>query len=67
MDRKELKSLLKLLRENGVISYKTPELELTILSDAMLVPELPAADARDAETDEITNEQLMFYSAGDLG
>lgn len=75
MDLKQLKSLLKVLKDNGVTNYKTSEIELQLL------PEIKKEDSssNQAQTEinsdnpysnfpdgELSQEQLMFYSAGGL-
>ena len=80
MDPKVLKTLLKVLRDNGVTFYKTSELELHVSPEAIL-PESTrsrrqAEEAQESvETDNpyanfpdgiLTEEQLMYYSAGGL-
>jgi hypothetical protein len=66
MDTKELKNLLKIMRSNGVLSYKTPELELHLAPEFLIVPEEVRQAQEDAgfPQDTLTNEQLMFYSSG---
>lgn len=60
----ELKPLLKLLRSQGVLKYKTPELELEL---SELVPQnettQQASDAAIPEDRELTPEELLYYSA----
>lgn len=76
MEIKDLKTLLKTLRSNGVMLYKTPELELQLAPEALLPqgkPDNIQADPAEIPSDdrwsnfpdgELTQEQLMFYSAG---
>ncbi len=60
---KELKALLKVLRENGVLFYKTSELELKLSSEASLVVKDEQEQSDTINTpDELTDEQLMYYS-----
>ena len=63
MDNKALKVLLKILRENGVLHYKTQELELQIAPEGMLLPQPEYKD----DPPELTPEQLMYGAVmGDL-
>lgn len=65
MDTKALRTLLKCLRENGVVFYKTSEIELKLSSEASLIRPIPSVDAEpENSTGALTDEQLMFYSAG---
>ena len=59
----ELKPLLKLLRAQGVLKYKTPELELEL---SELVPNNDTQTSHDTaipEERELTPEELLYYSA----
>jgi hypothetical protein len=74
MDTKQLKALLKVLRDNGVSNYKTADIELSLVPEALL----PQGEARPQQQVEIPSEnpyanfpsgelspdQLMYYSAG---
>lgn len=65
MEIKDLKVLLRTLRQNGVLSYKTPEIELTLSSEFMIQkPGAPIEQEVDFPSGELTPEQLLFYSAG---
>lgn len=76
MDQKQLKSLLKVLRDNGVSTYKTPELELVLVPEALLASS-PARQQAQQEVvsdnpyvnfpdGELTPEELAYYSSGGL-
>lgn len=76
MDKKQrddLKALLKILRNEGVLEFKMTGLELKLSPDAMKVKaetegkDLGApADGKwsDFPAGELTQEQLMYYSSG---
>jgi hypothetical protein len=75
MDLKELKALLKLLRQNGVLTYKSTTLELNLAPESHLLPVEKVVEVQEVEVDpddpyrhfpvgELTAEQLMYYSAG---
>jgi len=75
MDIKSLKAVLKVLRDNGVSSFKTPELELTLAPEALLPKKIPINTQIEAEepTEDswanfpggmLSPEQLAFYSSG---
>jgi hypothetical protein len=72
MDMKQLKTLIKVLRENGVTSYKTSEIELQLLPEpekkstevyeqTQVNSDNPYASFPDGQ---LTPSQLMYYSAG---
>lgn len=73
MDTKQLKVLLKTLRDNGVLRFKTADIELE-LSPEGLFPEKRVEAQNEAPESPLegfpegilTQEQLMFYSAGGL-
>lgn len=73
MDLKQLKSLLKVLRENGVTEYTSSELTLKVSHEYLISKDRPATLQTEIPTEnpyanfpdgELTPEQLMFYSAG---
>lgn len=79
MDNKQLRNLLKVLRQNGVTSYKTQELELTLAPESLLISEgkqLPSSSHskevvedvadpyKDFPTGILSPEELMFWSSG---
>ena len=64
MDRK-LAKLVKFMRKNGVLEYKTPELALT-LSPLSLFPHKELAEVapdKPMAMPEFTEEQLLMWSA----
>jgi hypothetical protein len=73
MNNKELKALLKLLRSNGVLTYKTADLDLSFSSESHLLAPKEQAQMVEVDSDDpwaqfptgdLTPEQLMFYSSG---
>lgn len=80
MDIKQLRNLLKVLRQNGVTSYKTQELELTLAPESLLLSDSkdkhPASSSlkeevlddvdpyKDFPTGILSPEELMFWSSG---
>lgn len=73
MDNKNLKQLLRIMRSNGVLLYKTPELELQLSADHLMKDEKQDSAVPDSTTDDkwanfpdgdLTPEQLTYYSAG---
>lgn len=75
MDQKQLKALLAIMRKNGVVSYKTPELELTLQPEIAFAEETQAKriDQQEIPSEnpyvnfpdgELSPEQLAFYSSG---
>jgi hypothetical protein len=65
MSPQELKKLLKVLTDARVTEYKTPELELK-LEPLPLHYEPDEQTGAMPETSELTDEQLMFYSAPEV-
>lgn len=71
MELKDLKSLLKVLRDNGVTSYVSPELQLTLSEDFSGKPISPkkSADAEepdmDSEWERLSDEEKLLWSAGE--
>lgn len=61
MDLKSLKALLKVLRDNGVVSYDTADLKLT-LSDLPVDKSSPSS-AIPEDYVKPTDEELLYYSA----
>jgi len=77
MDLKQLKALLKLMRNEGVLSLKTADVDIQLSPEALLPNKTPANTQNQTETESdnpyvnfpdgvLTPEQLMFYSAGGL-
>lgn len=77
MDIKSLKAVLKVLRDNGVSSFKTAELEITLSPEALLPKKASINTQDNGMTEEspedpwaafptgtLSPEQLAFYSAG---
>ncbi len=69
MDIKELRSLLKLLRTNGITHYKSNDLELQFSPEALLLPKEEQLEETSSTWDRfpdtiLTPEQLMYYSSG---
>jgi hypothetical protein len=73
MDTKSLKALLKVLRENGVSSYKTSDIELQLIPEALLPKTERIQEQTEIHSDnpyadfpsgELSQSQLMYYSAG---
>ena len=78
MDTKELKTLIKILRDSGITHYKTADLELTLAPESLF----PNKDKTTITHDQnvipsdnpylnfpdgvLTEEQLMFYSSGGM-
>lgn len=60
----ELKPLLKLLRAQGVLKYKTPELELELSESVPQEQQDPqATEAAFPEDRELTYDERLYYSA----
>jgi hypothetical protein len=69
----DLKKLLKLLRQNGILSYESNELKLTFSEEALLLkkeespdlsPDEASRDKWGAVPDRIlTNEELTYWSS----
>lgn len=75
MDPKELKTLLKIMRDNGVLRLKTPDVELELSHESMFPKDKIVSDEKNlaAETPGqwdnfpggmLTPDQLMYYSSG---
>lgn len=59
----ELKPLLKLLRAQGVLKYKTPELELELSESVPTQDPTHSPEAAFPEDRELTYEERLYYSA----
>lgn len=59
----ELKPLLKLLRAQGVLKYKTIELELELSESIPGAEPVSAAEPQFPEDRELTYEERLYYSA----
>ena len=73
MDPKALKKLVKVCREMGVKSYKGDGFEFTLTDDAprkatkkSVIPTASTPD-EDFETDSLTQEQILMWSAAPGG
>jgi hypothetical protein len=68
MDLKDLKALLKVLRDSGVTSYDTPELKLTLSEhfskSKKTEASAEAASEIDDEWDKLSDEDKLLWSAG---
>jgi hypothetical protein len=73
MEIKDLKALLKLLRASGVLTYKTPELELTLSAEHLPQEQTTSGPQEEIPTENpyasfpsgiLSPSQLAFYSAG---
>ena len=63
MDLKELKELLKVLRDKGVLEYRTKEIELKLSEDAPQSKYKRKQETDELEEQELTEEELLYYSA----
>lgn len=73
MDIKDLKSLLKVLRENGVTEYASSELQLKLTED--FITKSPHAKKNvdvvsdepdmDSEWERLSDEEKLLWSAGE--
>lgn len=63
MDLKELKDLLKVLREKGVLEYKSKDLELKLSDEAPQSKYKRRQEVEELEEQELTEEELLYYSA----
>lgn len=69
MDLKELKALLKVLRQNGILHYKSGEVDITLSPDSHLLPKeemVVAPEEVGFPQGILSDEQLAYYSAGGL-
>jgi hypothetical protein len=76
MDLKQLKALLKIMRNEGVLSLKTSEVDIQLSSEAILPTKAQhhtVQDSNEVSSDNpynnfpdgvLTDTQLAFYSAG---
>lgn len=62
-DLKEFEKLLKLCRKQGVIEFTIGEVNVK-LGDAPKKASGEPEDSGEVPTDELTPDQLMFYSSG---
>lgn len=73
MDNKQLKALLKVLRENGVLEYSSPEISFKFSQDFLISKDKPSSLQTELNTDdpyanfpdgELTPDELAYYSTG---
>jgi hypothetical protein len=64
MDPKDLKAIIKLCKKEGVLTFKTPELEFTLSASAMPKKFLKASDDKIEQDPPINEEDVLFWSAG---
>jgi hypothetical protein len=71
--RQDLKALLRILRTNGVLSFEAEGVKILLSADALELPkDTSGPDITEAPRDRwtdfpdriLTNEELMYYSAG---
>lgn len=63
MDLKELKDLLKVLREKGVLEFKSKDLELKLSDEAPQSKYKRRQEIEELEEQELSEEELLYYSA----
>lgn len=63
MELKNLKDLLKLLREKGVLEYEAEGIKLKLSEDAPQSKYKRRQEIEDVEEQELTEEELLYYSA----
>lgn len=63
MDLKNLKDLLKLLREKGVLEYESQGIKLKLSEDAPQSKYKRRQEIEELEDQELTEEELLYYSA----
>lgn len=63
MELKELKELLKVLRDKGVLEYRTSQVELKLSEEAPQSKYKRRQEADELEEQELTEEELLYYSA----
>lgn len=62
-DLKSLKDLLKLLREKGVLEFENKDLKLKLSEDAPQSRYKQRQENEISEDKELTEEELLYYSA----
>jgi ribosome maturation protein Sdo1 len=62
-DLKQLKDLLKLLREKGVLEFENKDLKLKLSEEAPQSRYKQRQETEMAEDRELTEEELLYYSA----
>jgi ribosome maturation protein Sdo1 len=63
MDLKHLKDLLKVLRDKGVTEFKTEGIEIKLSEEVPQSKYKRKQDEGDIEEDELSEEDLIYYSA----
>ncbi len=66
---KKIKKLTKFMRENGVITLKSAEIELSLAPQALQLKTKPdPTSAEDPKTDAPSMEEVLFWSSpGEFG
>lgn len=62
-DLKHLKDLLKVLRDKGVLEFETSELKLKLTEEIPQSRYKQKQEMEMAEDRELTEEELLYYSA----
>jgi ribosome maturation protein Sdo1 len=62
-DLKQLKDLLKLLREKGVLEFENKDLKLKLSEEAPMSRYKQRQETEMADERELTEEELLYYSA----
>lgn len=68
MTNKDLKTLIRLLRANGVTTYRTPELELVLDANIREKRQKVSLSANDdkIETDIVPDESTLYWSSAGI-
>jgi hypothetical protein len=64
MDPKDLKALIKLCRKEGVLHYKSPELEFTLSAQVNIKKSLKTENDKIIQDPQPNEEDVLFWSAG---
>lgn len=62
-DLKQLKDLLKVLRDKGVLEFETKELKLKLSEDVPQSRYKQRQEMEMADEQELSEEELLYYSA----
>lgn len=62
-DLKQLKDLLKVLRDKGVLEFETKELKLKLSEDVPQSRYKQRQETEMADEQELSEEELLYYSA----
>lgn len=67
-DLKKLKKVTAFMRKQGILNYKTPELELSLAPAALITEPLSQAEPSQTEDlkPEFSPEEMLFWSAPGL-